>query len=43
MEEQETGDKYTIRSFMIVKPWGDLIKEDDLEGWWGGAYGVHVE
>ena len=33
MEEQETGDKYAVRSFMIVIPLGDQFKKNDMEGW----------
>ena len=28
---QETGDKYTVRSFMSVIRWGDQFKKNDME------------
>jgi hypothetical protein len=32
-----------VRSFIIVIPWGDQIKGNDMAVWGGGACGVHVE
>jgi hypothetical protein len=42
---RKTGDKYTVRSFVSVIPWGDQIKGNDMAGLRGvgRAYGVHVE